>query len=158
MHDSGLDELADEISEIVDKGFSDDALVNARKQLDGLVDDLVSNFEYGIKDQAGALIAGHIQRLAEHAVTALLNGDYDRMRSYLSANENGYTGRNGRTNEHLGEYWNFFEPECMALRRRIVIAHKHIIGQERIKDLEYERDLLRGQVATLKGDLERMRD
>ena len=134
MIDKALYPLRDAISKVVAAGFSETAMKKAQKQIRDLMCDLQTNLEYTIIEDAQSNIASHVQEMAQDAVLALLDGNEDRMRSYLSADPNGWTGRDKK---HVSViHGKLFETSAIELRKKIVEAHADLIKNERILDLE----------------------
>lgn len=146
------EELVEQLRASLDAGFSDDALKGVNKKVEEIVDNLQSDLEYSIKDNAALNLSYWVEYMAEQAVEQLLLGNEDQMRRYLSCEKRdesgeyiGWTGRSdyegwGRKREdrewHPVIHGKLHEQGAVALRKQIVEAHRELLVNERILDLE----------------------
>lgn len=126
-----------------------------------LADDMVSSFQYEIQDNMAENLSYHVKEMAGRAVEALLAGNESEMVRWLSCDKRGYTGRSDgyHTNrpieaQHPVIHGKLFEQGAVALRKAIAEAHRDLITNERIADLE---DQVRSLVAQ-NNKLERERN
>ena len=141
--------LRSKLEEVLQAGFSDEALAAANKQARSIADTLTESIEYGIKGSLAYNLASHVERMATNAVEALLAGNDEMMRGYLSCDERWYTGRG---KEHPVIHGALFETGCIELRKKIVDAHAELLKSERIMDLEDQVRSLVLQVNKLEAD------
>lgn len=169
--DSGL---RDAIQAALDDGFSGDALKSARKQIENLVYELQSDLEFNIKDNAAANLSAWVVQMAENAVEQLLAGNEDRMRRYLSCEKRGedgeYIGWTGRSDykgwgrQRSDAEWHpvingrIHEQGALELRKKIVDAHRDLLVNERIRDLEDQVKSLVSQVNAKEREIDGYRD
>lgn len=128
---------------------------DARKLADSIVDDL----EWRIRDELAMQLCGQVIMMAERAVEAMLSGNENEMRRWLSCDKRGpdheYIGWTGRSDGYGGrkdEEWHpvihgrLFEQGAVELRKRVAQANETLVRDERIRDLE---DQLKSVVAQL---------
>lgn len=155
MHDMRI-ELRAKIGE----ALSDDDVKDLMKKVKDLADDLVSRVQYQIQDDLVDNLSYYVKEMAGRAVEALLAGNEAEMIRWLSCDKRGYTGRSDGyggdqiERQHHIIHGKLFEQGCVLLRKKITEAHRDLIINERIKDLE-------DQVASLvaqNNKMERERD
>lgn len=120
-----------------------DTLEPLTKKARDLADDFVSNVEWSMKDYLAANLAHHVKEMAGRAVNALLEGNEGEMVRWLSCDQRGHTGRSDQAYNHrkIDEqhpiiHGKLFEQGCLLLRKRIAEAHRDLITDQRILDLE----------------------
>jgi hypothetical protein len=141
---------------------SDDTRKLIDKRVDDVCADLSSRLECAIKDDMAVHLAWWVDEMAKRAVEAILTGNEEELRRYLScekrAEDGSYKCWTGRSD---GTYWgrkqeayewhpvihgNLFEQGAVALRKKIVDAHRDLLASERIIDLEDQVKSLVAQV------------
>ena len=162
-------ELCDKLQAVLDGGISDDAMAAIKKQTDHILYDIQGDLEYRLKDELTPNLVAWVADMAQKAVEQLLDGNEDQMRRYLSCEKRkddgswygwtgrstGYTGPNRAIHEqHPVIHGNLFEQGCVALRKRIVDAHRALLVNERILDLEDQVKSLVEQVNKAKAERE----
>ena len=141
-----------QLADTLAKGFTDESIAAAKKQLKNILYDLESDIEYTLKDGMAELLADWTQRMADEAINKMLEGEDETMRRYLRCQENGYTGR-GR--EHPVIHGKLSELGAIALRKQIVDAHADLLKTQRILDLE---DQVRSLVEQVNKEAKRADD
>lgn len=96
-----------------------------------LMDEIWGELEYSVINRMSEVIESFVKNMASDVVTQILEGREDQMRRYLGLD--GYTGRDRKHEVINGT---LFETGAIALRKKIAQAHKDLIQNERIKDLE----------------------
>ncbi|MTJ81764.1 MAG: hypothetical protein F8N37_12200 [Telmatospirillum sp.] len=164
-------EMRDQIEDAFRVCLSDDALAKIKKQVSDIIYEIEGDIDYRIKEELAPNLAAFVSGMTDKAVNALLNGNADEMRRYLSADLGGYTGRSDSSfwprkadlpSWHPVIHGTLFEGEQIALRRRIVDAHRDLITDQRILDLEDQVKSLVAQVNKLEAEkeglIQRLRD
>lgn len=144
-------ELRDDLIATMDAALADRSEV-VNKAVRGIADDLESDLMYRVQDCMATNLAGWVMDMAERAVEQMLAGNEDQMRRYLSCDKRaedgeyiGWTGRSdskyfGRQREqgewHPIIHGRLFEQGAVELRKKIVDAHRDLLVNERIRDLE----------------------
>jgi hypothetical protein len=133
----------------------DAALERYRKALRNLADDMAADAEYQARENIVGNLATWVEYLAGQAVDQLLRGNVEQMRRYLSCD--GYTGRGNDDSAGFRQRepheWHpiirgrLHEADPIALRRAIVEAHRDLIAEQRIMDLEDQVRSLVDQVS-----------
>lgn len=160
-------EIADQLTESLQKGVSDKAWKNIQKQVDNIKYDIETWLEYQAREDLASNLTSFVEDMAEKTIEAILDGNEDQMRRYLGCESGAWTGRSdspefGR--KRTADEWHhvihgkLFETGAVALRHGIVDAHKDLIANERIKDLEDQVMSLVAQVNKLTRELEKRRD
>lgn len=145
----------------LETAMTDEQLEPLKKKARGLADEIADSIEWNLKDNLAANLSYHVCEMAGRAVEALLEGNASEMVRWLSCDQRGYTGRSDGYNtnrtidqQHPVIHGKLFDTGCVALRRKIVEAHRDLIAEQRILDLE---DQVRSLVAQ-NNKLERERD
>lgn len=149
-----MNKLRTTLERAIQSALTDEALAAARKKVADIAADLESSFQDGIQSNIAYNLTHWVERMAENAINAILNGDDESMRNYLSCREGGY---NGRGREHQVIHGKLFEPGAIELRRRIVDAHADLLKNERILDLEDQVKSLVAQVNKAQAATEQLR-
>lgn len=136
------------MAEVLEQGFTDQAVAALRKKVSEITNDIETDLDYRLKENMSANLAGWITDMAECAVSELLKGNDERMRSYLSAREGYYTGRD---RDHQVIHGRLFETGAIELRKQIVDAHAELLKSERVLDLEDQVRSLVSQVNKLEA-------
>lgn len=135
-----MSEDRDAIQAALEAAITDEKLAPVVKKARALAKDMVADIEYTLKDYLAANLAHHVKEMAARAVTALLEGNESEMRRWLGAD--GYTGRHGEgghrtvAEQHPVIHGKLFETGGVTLRRKIAEAHRDLISDQRILDLE----------------------
>lgn len=164
-------ELQEQLTAILEGGVSEQAMKGIKKAVDGILDDMEGDVMYRMKDNMAHNLACWCADMAQHAVEAMLEGNDDQMRRYLSCEKRGedgeYIGWNGRsdgnyygkreTDEwHKVIHGRLFVQGAVELRKRIVDAHPELLKSERILDLEDQVKSLVAQINRLEGEKEEL--
>lgn len=157
------DGLRKALAESLAAGITDEAFEPIHRKLKSAVDDLEADFLYRLKDDLALNLAAHAADMAQCAVEMILEGNEDQMRRYLSCEKRGedgeYIGWTGRGDfkvpfirnredheQHPVIHGELFEQGAVALRKKIVDAHRDLLVNERILDLEDQVKSLVAQV------------
>lgn len=135
----------------LEAALPDEQLEPLKKKARALADEIADSIEWSMKDNLAANLSYHVREMAGRAVNALLEGNESEMVRWLSCDKRGYTGRSDgyNTNRSIEEqhpviHGKLFEQGCVRLRKMIVEAHRDLITEQRILDLE---DQVRSLVA-----------
>ncbi|HUD11470.1 MAG TPA: hypothetical protein VMS08_03595 [Candidatus Saccharimonadia bacterium] len=149
-------ELADQLTESLNKGITDDAFKGIMKKVDDIRCSIEEDIEYRMRDDLAPNLTAFVADMAEKAVGAMLEGNDDQMRRYLGCERGHWTGRSqdagewGRKREdwewHSVIHGKLFEQGSLALRKKIVESHRDLITDQRILDLEDQVKSLVAQV------------
>jgi hypothetical protein len=161
-----------ELEEALDSVFTEDALKSATKKVRDILADLEDDFQYGLQERAAYSLTCRIVDMAERAVEQLLAGNEDQMRRYLSCEKRGedgeYIGWTGRSDStswgwqreqhewHPIIHGRLFEQGAVELRKKIVDAHREVLVNERVLDLEDQVRSLVAQNGRLENEKERL--
>jgi len=172
MTDKIDDEMRKRLAAILEAGISDDTMKAINKQVEHIRCDIEDDVMYRLKDDLAPNLAAFAADMAQRAVEMLLEGNDDQMRRYLSCEKRGedgqYIGWTGRydpkawgarrdiSEQHPIIHGKLFEQGCVALRKRIVDAHRELLANERILDLEDQVKSLVAQVNKANAEKERM--
>lgn len=163
--------LVSDLLNCLSGAFSD---ADIQKQINKAIEDVAykaqSWVESSIKDELAPMIAGWAEEMAQRAVEQILEGNEDQLRRYLSCErrnpDGGYVGWTGRSDS---EYWGrqraqdewhsvihgrLFEQGAVALRKKIVEAHRNLLVNERIIDLEDQVKSLVAQINKINAEKE----
>lgn len=147
----------------LEAALPDDQLEPLKKKARALADEIADSIEWSMKDNLAANFSYHVREMAGRAVEALLEGNEAEMVRWLSCDQRGYTGRSDgygtRTIEeqHPVIHGKLFEQGCVRLRKMIVEAHRDLITDQRILDLEDQVRSLVAQNNKLAFEKEQMR-
>jgi hypothetical protein len=141
-------EMRWKLSDAIEAGMTDEVMDRVKKKFRDAMDDLENDLDFGLKERLSSNLSDFICSSAENAVKQLLAGNEDRMRSYLSAQDGGYTGRE---RDHTVSHGKLFETGPLELRKKIVEAHAELLKTERILDLESQVASLVAQVNKLEN-------
>lgn len=163
------EELVKKLKATLEEGVSDDTIKHATKLADEMAERIKDNVVYGLKDNLAHELAAWTEEMAGDAVKMLLAGNEDQMRRYLSCEKYGWNGRSdghhygnrSATDWHPVIHGKLFEQGCVELRKKIVDAHRELLVNERILDLEDQVKALVAQInkvtAEKQSALERLR-
>ena len=155
-------EMRKALRDSLDGAVTQEAASAAVKKAREIADDLVSSIQYQIQDDLTENLSYHVAEMAGRAVEALLEGNEKEMKRWLGCDRSGYTGRGdgyqtgGRDDRHPVIHGKLFETGCVALRKKIVEAHRDLIASERILDLEDQVANLVKQVNKANAEKEAM--
>lgn len=164
--------MRDQLEKVLSEGISDDAMKAVKKATDQILYDIEGDLEYRLKDELAPMLAGWAAAMAGNAVEQILKGNEDQMRRYLSCEKRGedgsYIGWTGRSD---ADYWGrkreahewhqvihgkLFEQGAVELRKQIVEAHRDLLVNERILDLEDQVKSLVEQVNIANAEKDKM--
>jgi len=160
-------DLAQELRGALEGWLSGDAIEKFQKKLRELSDDFTADLEFNAKDHLAPSLSAWVEELAKRAVDAILRGNEAELRRYLGCEVAGWTGRSdspeyGRKRAahewHPVIHGRLFEHDPVKLRHEIVAAHRDLITDERVKDLEDQVRALVAQVNQRGAEVERLRD
>lgn len=157
-----INEMRVALRDSLDGAITEKAAASAVKMARDIADEMVSSIQYKIQDDLTDHLSYHVAEMAGRAVNALLEGNESEMRRWLGCDRRGYTGRGdgfqtgGRDDRHPVIHGKLFETGCIALRKKIVEAHRDLIESERILDLEDQVANLVKQVNKANAEKEAM--
>lgn len=165
-------ELRDKLEEVLKLGISEDAKKAINKSVDDVIYRITTDLEYEVHDQLAHHLACWVADMAQRTVEQMLEGNEDQMRRYLGcekrSEDGSYIGWTGRSD---ADYWGarrqdhewhsvihgkLFEQGAVALRKKIVDAHRDVLVNERILDLEDQVKSLVAQVNKAVAEKEAM--
>lgn len=157
MTERVTDELAEKVTAAIAAGVSDGAMQGLKKKIDDVLYEIESDTMYRLKDAIAPELCAFVVEMAERTVTAILEGNEREMRRYLSCESRGPDTWTGRSTGYVGPnrdiasqhpiiHGKFFEQGCIKLRRDIVNAHRDLLTNERVLDLEDQVKSLIAQV------------
>ena len=146
-----MNPIRQELQDAIEASLTEEALAGLMKKARDIADSMVENVEYGIKSDMAYNLASYVERMATDAIEAILKGNEDQMRRYLSCEHGGYTGRD---RGHPVIHGKLFECGAIELRKSIVEAHAELLKNERIMDLEDQVKSLVSQINQEKARLE----
>lgn len=163
-----LDAASEAFSDALENGkrsdFEDPRWETVRKMLK----DAATEFEDALLWRLREDMPGHLASVAREAaaksIEAVLSGDEQELRRWLTCDSGAYTGRAGegyyaRSQEeaHPIIHGSLFEQGAVLLRKQIVDAHADLLKTERILDLEDQLRSVTLQHNKVKAELERER-
>ncbi len=138
------EELTKKLTETLEAGVSEDTIKHATKLADEIAERIKDDVLYGLKDSLAANLAHYVEEMAAKTVESLLEGNEGMMCRYLKCEQGGWNGRSD--GYHWGNrkpsgwhpviHGKLFEQGCVALRKQIVEAHRDLLVNQRILDLE----------------------
>ncbi len=172
MRDKIDQDMRDKLTDILSAGVSEDAMKHVKKACDSIIDDIEGDLMFRMKDDLAPNLAAWCADMAQRAVEQILEGNEDQMRRYLSCEKRrddgqyiGWTGRSdyegwGRKREdheqHPVIHGELFEQGALALRAKVVNAHRELLVNERVLDLEDQVKSLVAQVNKANREKEEM--
>lgn len=131
-----LAERRDEIRAALDLEIGEQDFKKLEKQSRALSEEISEGLLWNIKDNLGDWIASEIRHGAVQTIEAIIKGNMPEARRYLGLSPEGRDGR-----EWFGKPWfdgfsRLHEFGGVAVRHAIADAHKDLITDERIVDLE----------------------
>lgn len=155
-------------------GLSEETLKGFNKQIRDLAAEFEESLMWSLKDSLAYNLAGWVADMAEKAVEAMLQGNEDQMRRYLSCDKRGpdgqYIGWTGRSDgqtygmqradheQHPVIHGRLFERGALELRKQVASANETLIRDERILDLEDQVKSLVAQVNKANAEKEAIWD
>lgn len=162
-HDKEVEEFGQALNDFLMQWPESD---EGKKTKQKVMDDLWQEMEYGVIDRMSETIEGFVRGMASKVVEEILEGRPDQMRRYLKLD--GYTGRYTEKNPwgksqdvadaHPVIHGELHEGHCLAIRRKMAEAHKDLIHDERITDLEDQVKSLVAQVRKKDAEIDALRD
>jgi hypothetical protein len=162
--------LKEKLEAVLSQGIGENSMKAIKKQTDHILDDIQSYLEYDLKNSLAPMLVEWVADMASRAVEQILAGNEDQMRRYLScdkrAEDGSYLCYTGRSDS---PYWTrkdyeghpiihgeLFVQGAVELRRKIVEAHRELLMNERILDLEDQVKSLVAQVNRANAEKEGM--
>lgn len=154
-------DLREKLGAVLAAGVSDEAMKSITKQVEHIRCEIEDDIMYRLKDDLAPNLAVYAAEMAQKAVEMILEGNDDQLRRYLSCEKRGddgaYIGWTGRSDppgyvnrtiadQHPVIHGKLFEQGAIALRKKIVEAHRDLLANERVLDLE---DQVKSLVAQL---------
>lgn len=163
-------ELTDGLEKAIAAGLSPQAMESFSKKIKDLSVELEEGLMWSLKDNLAYNLAAWVADMAERAVEAMLQGNEDQMRRYLSCDKRGSDGQyicfTGRTDGvHFGAprdpahpviHGKLFETGALELRHQVAKANEALIRDERILDLQDQVKSLVAQVNKANAERESM--
>lgn len=140
--------LVEELDGFLENLLDDNSKKKIKKEIDNLLYIIEGDLEYELLERLRNSLSDHTRKMAENAIDAILNGDEDRLRQYLSCTEYGWTGRD---TDHSVIHGTLFETGAIALRKKIIDAYPDLLKNERILDLEAQLNSVIKQVVQEKA-------
>lgn len=165
MTDRLNEELKQQIEKTLISKFEGAALDGLKKQVRDLTVEIETMLEYHFVDVLAPSLANFVEEMAKRTIEAVLNGNEREMRRYLGCERGAWTGRSdspefGRKRElhewHSIIHGKLFETGAVALRHALVDAHRELVSNERILDLEDQVRALTAQVNKANSEKEAM--
>lgn len=144
----------DELSDALDKALDDDSMKNLKKKAMDLAQSVVDEIDWSLKDNLAESLSSHVASMADRTIEALLAGNESEMIRWLHCDKRGYNGRSdGYTgpnstikSQHPIIHGLLHENQFIALRRKLFEAHRDLVVNERIADLEDQVKSLIAQI------------
>lgn len=142
-----LDAAMEAFSDALDDGKRSDFEDKRWERVQKMLKDAATEFEETLLWRLREDMPGHLASVARDAagkaIEAVLNGNEQELRRWLSCDSGAYTGRAGegyyarsQADAHPIIHGKLFEQGALALRKRIVDGHAELLKSERILDLE----------------------
>jgi hypothetical protein len=155
MFERPTDELRDQLKAVLEAGVSDDTMKRVKKNVDDICYSIEDDIMYRVKETLADNLSAYVVDMANEAVKAMLAGDEGQLRRYLQCQQGGWTGRD---RDHAMIHGRLFESDAITMRRKIVEAHRDLITNERIADLEDIQRSLTDQYNKVHNELEQTRN
>lgn len=144
----------DALREALDNALDDDSMKTLKKKASDLTQEIVDHIEWSLKDNLAEGLSWHVAEMADRAIESLLAGNESEMIRWLKCDKRGFNGRSdGYTGpnspierQHPIIHGLLHENQCVSLRRKLFEAHRDLVVNERIADLEDEVKSLIAQV------------
>lgn len=148
------DEMREQVEAIVSAGLTESAVNSIKKKLRDTLQEIEDDIEYQLTSNLVNHIGAFVAEMAGKVIQAMLDGNEDEMRRYLSCDRAGWTGRSDSaywTRKDPAEWHpiihgKLFEHGGIALRGKLVAAYPELLKNERILDLEDKIKSLIAQV------------
>ena len=158
------EEIAGRLQASLSAGISDEAMKPIKKAADDIMCRIQDDVEYRLKEDLAPILVDYVAEMAKRTVEEILKGNEDQMRRYLSCEQHGqwtgrstgYAGNRAIEDQHPIIRGDFFEQGAIALRRDIVNAHRELLVNERILDLEDQVKSLVAQVNKANDEKDKM--
>lgn len=138
------DDIAARLEAELSKGVSEDAMKAIKKASDDIIYRIEDDIMWRLKDELAPQLTAFVVEMCQKTITALLEGNESEMQRYIQCDKRYWTGRGD--NFHSVIHGTLFEQGSIALRRKIVDAHRDTLVTERILDLEDQVKSLVAQV------------
>lgn len=161
--------LSDALEESLANGLSEKTMECFQKDARKLADGIINDLEWRIRDELAMQLCGSVVTMAERAVEAMLSGNEQEMRRWLSCDKRGpdgeyigWTGRSDGYGVRQDRHWHpvihgrLFEQGALELRKKVAQANEALLRDERIRDLEDQNKALVFQINTLEREKEEM--
>lgn len=163
-----LDAATEAFSDALEDGKRHDAEDPRWERVQKMLKDAATEFEETLLWRLREDMPGHLAAVARDAaakaIEAVLNGDEQELRRWLSCDSGAYTGRAGegyyarsQIEAHPIIHGKLFEQGAVLLRKRIVDAHAELLKTERILDLEDQLASVTLQYNKMKDERDRER-
>jgi hypothetical protein len=157
------EETAAAFEQAADKALSDETVGKLKQKARDIFQDALDDIEWNLKQDLAHNLAAYTAEMAHKTVDALLAGNEDEMRRYLSCEAGRWNGRSGDHNyykqdiarQHSVIHGRLFETG-IELRAKIVAAHRDLITSERVLDLEDQVKSLVAQVNKLDAEKQQL--
>lgn len=148
----------DLLREAMDIEIGAASLEKLTKQARDLSEEIAEGVLYDIKDNLASWLADHVSSTASSVIEAILNGNEHEARRYLGLKpEAYYDGRDFKPWFNTNSKLHTAGP--VELRRKIVEAHRDLITDARVADLEAQVKMLCEKYYRMEhADLPRMRE
>lgn len=146
------DDIAARLEAELSKGVSEDAMKAVNKAADDIRYRIEDDIMWRLKDELAPQLTAFVVEMCEKTINALLEGNESEMQRYIQCDKRRWTGRSDslyatpRDDWHPVIHGTLFEQGAVKLRRAIVDAHRDLLANERILDLEDQVKSLVAQV------------
>lgn len=142
-----LDAASEAFADALEDGKRTDLEDPRWARIQKMLKDVATEFEdtllWRLREDMPSHLASVAREAAAKAIEAVLDGNEDELRRWLSCDSGAYTGRasegyfaRSQAEAHPIIHGKLFEQGAVALRKRIVDAHADLLKTERILDLE----------------------
>jgi len=143
-----------DLSDALDKALDGESMKKLKKEAMDLAQSVVDEIDWSLKNNLAESLSSHVASMANRVIEALLAGNESEMIRWLQCDKRGYNGRSdGYTGpnspierQHPIIHGLLHENQSVALRRKLFEAHRDMIVNERIADLEDQVKSLIAQV------------
>jgi len=161
--------LRDALETSIEAGLSEKSLDGFAKQVRNIAAEFEDSLMWSLKGNLAYNLTAWVADMAERAVEAMLSGNENEMRRYLSCDKRGedgqyigWTGRSDGYGSRRDDEWHpvihgkLFKQGAVELRKKVAQANEALIRDERIRDLEDQVKSLIAQLNKANADKERM--
>lgn len=161
------EDIAEKLQAALLAGISQDSMKTIKKKVEDILYEIETDVDYRLKEDLAPNLVAFVSDMAKRTVEAILDGNQDQMERYLGCERGHWTGRSdspeyGRKRDisewHPVIHGNLFETGAIALRKKIVEAHRDLIESQRILDLEDQVASLVAQIRKQNAEIERLCD